>query len=154
MSISEVSCCWPQLMNTRARSCPLTIAMITHLGRGSLERSPLPKLGHAFPKHNRAAICRHGRDHEALWREKQRRAASMSMRPAPRVWLKRDQRSIRSLRFGGSVQNGLDDAREGVARAVQPALHRAQVGVGDLGDLLVGLPLHLAQDEHRAMVLG
>src|SRR5678815_1004684 len=51
-----------------------------------------------------------------------------------------------------SIHPGLDDLGERVPRAIEPRLHRAEVAVRDLGDLLVGLPFELPQDEHFAMV--
>src|SRR3982751_2696619 len=51
-----------------------------------------------------------------------------------------------------SVHPWLDDLGEGITRAVQARLHRAEVAVRDLGDLLVRLPLELAKDEHFPMV--
>src|SRR5690606_41020230 len=51
------------------------------------------------------------------------------------------------------IQQRRDQLREVVAGTVQPALHRAQVHAGDLRDLLVRLPLHLAQHEDHPVML-
>ena len=37
---------------------------------------------------------------------------------------------------------------------VQPAFHRAEVAIGDLGDLFVGLTFQLPQHEHFSVVFG
>src|SRR5690606_33407301 len=62
------------------------------------------------------------------------------------------RRDVENGNYGSDEERG-DDLREVVARPVQAALHCAQVARGDLGDLLVGLPLELAEDEDRAVML-
>ena len=54
---------------------------------------------------------------------------------------------------GESVEQRLDDLRETVPSAIQPALDRAQITGSDLGDFFVGLAFQLAQDKHHTMVL-
>src|SRR5450432_600595 len=51
------------------------------------------------------------------------------------------------------AQPRLDDLCERVSGAVEPRFHGSQIAVRDLRDLLVRLPLELAQDEHLAMML-
>src|SRR6185503_4424697 len=53
-----------------------------------------------------------------------------------------------------SVERGLDDLCECVPGPVQPRFHRTEVAVRDLRDLLVRLPLQLAQHEDLPMMLG
>src|SRR5438045_5241318 len=50
-------------------------------------------------------------------------------------------------------EDGADQLREAVACPIQPALDRTQVATGDLGDLLIALPLELAEHEHFTMML-
>src|SRR6267143_184484 len=56
--------------------------------------------------------------------------------------------------YVGLLQQRPDELREAVAGPVQPALHGAEVTPGDLGDLLIALPLELAQHEHDTVMLG
>src|SRR4051794_9042907 len=50
-------------------------------------------------------------------------------------------------------QDGADQLGEAIACPIQPALDRTQVATGDLSDLLIALPLELAEHEHFTMML-
>ena len=58
------------------------------------------------------------------------------------------------FRLRNLIEERLDPLGEGVSGAVQPALYGPEVDAGDFGDLLVALPLQLAQLENQPMVLG
>src|SRR6267142_4753044 len=52
-----------------------------------------------------------------------------------------------------SNEYGSDELGEAVACPIQAALYRPQIATGDLGDLLVALPLELPQHEDLAVML-
>src|SRR5690606_13854483 len=63
-----------------------------------------------------------------------------------------DEAGARRPHRSVSVEHGLDELREVVARTVEPALYRAEVDAGDLGNLLVRLAFHLAAHDPSAVV--
>src|SRR5687767_1642333 len=64
--------------------------------------------------------------------------------------IRNPQSAIRNRLF----ESRLNDRRERIPRSIQPALYRSQIAAGNLGDLLVRLPLQLSQHEHLAVMLG
>src|SRR5919107_903947 len=75
-----------------------------------------------------------------------------SSRPTVR-WTAAVVTRLSSALAGPLLQPGLDDLREGVPRPIEARLDRPEIAVRDLGDLLVRLPLELAEHEDLAVGL-